>query len=71
MDRNYVGFKKVTINAPTWIPGQMPTLGCESADWDGQCTHLATDAFLEFEDRVSLFLFLLFLLLPTGTRLAS
>ncbi|KAJ4417468.1 hypothetical protein N0V82_006132 [Gnomoniopsis sp. IMI 355080] len=52
MDRNYVGFKKVTINPHTWNPKEAPTIVCESTDWDGRCIHLATDAFLEFEDTI-------------------
>lgn len=53
MDRSYVGFKKVTINALAWSPREAPNLVCESKDWDGRCVHLGTDAFLDFEDTVS------------------
>ncbi|KAJ4385712.1 hypothetical protein N0V93_010141 [Gnomoniopsis smithogilvyi] len=52
MDMNYVGFKKITINAPTWSPREAPNIVCEATDWDGRCVHLATDAFLEFEDTI-------------------
>lgn len=52
MDRNYVGFKKFTINAPTWNPKEAPLLTYKPIDWDGLCMHISTDAFLEFENKV-------------------
>lgn len=52
MDRNYVGFKKFTINAAEWNPMVAPSISCDTQDWDGLCYHLAADAFLEFENMV-------------------
>ncbi|PSR78767.1 peptidase C13 family-domain-containing protein [Coniella lustricola] len=50
MDRNYVGFKKLTVNAPSWDPKVAPVISCAAQDWTGRCLHLGVDAFLEFED---------------------
>lgn len=52
MDRHYVGFKRITINAPNWKSTEAPTITCDSQDWDGRCLHLGADAFLEFENTV-------------------
>ncbi|GAB1319216.1 Gpi-anchor transamidase-like protein [Madurella fahalii] len=50
-DRNYVGFKRVTVKDP-WIRGELPNLEVESNDIDGRCLHLSSDAFVEFEDGI-------------------
>lgn len=50
-DRNYVGFKKVTIKGP-WTRGELPRLEVQSDDIDGRCLHLSSDAFVEFEGGV-------------------
>lgn len=52
MDRNYVGFKKISVNAPGWNPSEAPIVTSIPQDWHGQCYDLAPDAFLEFEDMV-------------------
>lgn len=59
MDRNYVGFKKITINVADWNPVVGPSITCGLQDWDGQCHHLAADAFLEFENMVRHFYLLI------------
>lgn len=59
MDRNYVGFKKITINVPSWKAAEAPIITCDSKDWEGRCIYLGPDAFLEFEDTVSLIFHLL------------
>lgn len=51
-DRNYIGFKKITINAPSWIPIEVPSITAVTQDWYGQCCDLTADAFLEFENMV-------------------
>ncbi|KAK4171949.1 hypothetical protein QBC36DRAFT_304882 [Triangularia setosa] len=48
LDQNYVGFRKLRINKP-WNRGQLPTLQMEDKDAHGQCVHLTTDGFVEFE----------------------
>lgn len=52
MDSNYIGFKRITINAPTWAPKDAPVITCDPQDWDSRCLHLGPDAFLEFESMV-------------------
>lgn len=52
MDKNYIGFRRVTLNATTWNPVEVPVVTCDPQDWDGRCLHLAVDAFLEFENTV-------------------
>lgn len=52
LDRNYVGFRKLRIDKP-WTRGQLPKLQVENKDTHGQCVHLTTDGFIEFEQGVS------------------
>lgn len=52
VDRNYVGFRKVTL-ASNWKRGELPELKFEETDTYGRCLHLSTDSFVEFEDAVS------------------
>lgn len=52
MDTNYVGFRRVTVNAATWSSTEAPVVTCDPQDWDGRCLHLGPDAFLEFENMV-------------------
>ncbi|KAK0744834.1 hypothetical protein B0T21DRAFT_358528 [Apiosordaria backusii] len=52
LDRNYVGFRKIRINNP-WIRGKLPKLEVENKDTHGQCVHLTTDGFVEFEQGLS------------------
>jgi hypothetical protein len=58
VDRNYVGFRKVTIK-DEWARGELPSVKVEKEDTHGLCVHLSTDAFVEFEDAVSRGVFLL------------
>ncbi|KAL0471685.1 hypothetical protein QR685DRAFT_211029 [Neurospora intermedia] len=51
VDRNYVGFRKVTL-ASNWKRGELPELKFEETDTYGRCLHLSTDSFVEFEDAV-------------------
>lgn len=53
MDRNYVGFRRITLEARQWQPMQQPAVVYDEEDWDGRCIHLGPDAFLEFENLVS------------------
>ncbi|KUI63749.1 hypothetical protein VM1G_10562 [Cytospora mali] len=50
MDRNYIGFRRITVNIPTWKPTKAPIISYDPHDWDGRCVHLGADAFLEFEN---------------------
>lgn len=50
MDRNYIGFRRITVNMPTWKPTEAPIITYDPHDWDGRCIHLGADAFLEFEN---------------------
>lgn len=52
MDRNYIGFRRITLNVPTWKPTEAPVISYDPHDWDGRCIHLGADAFLEFENTV-------------------
>ena len=52
MERNYVGFRRVTLNVPSWKPSGTPKVTVDPNDWDGRCIHLGPDAFLEFENKV-------------------
>ncbi|KAK4663546.1 hypothetical protein QC763_609350 [Podospora pseudopauciseta] len=51
LDRNYVGFRKLRIDKP-WTRGQLPKLQVENKDTHGQCVHLTTDGFIEFEQGI-------------------
>ncbi|KAK0721979.1 peptidase C13 family-domain-containing protein [Lasiosphaeria miniovina] len=53
IDRNYVGFRNIVFKTP-WIRGELPKLDISSRDVYGKCIHMSTDAFVEFEDTVSL-----------------
>jgi len=53
VDRNYIGFRRVTVQSP-WARGQLPQIEVDKQDIFGKCLHLATDAFVEFENAVSL-----------------
>lgn len=50
MERNYVGFRRVTLSVPSWKPSEIPKITVDPNDWDGRCIHLGPDAFLEFEN---------------------
>lgn len=50
-DKNYVGFRKVTLRTP-WARGTDPDIAVDPSDTYGQCLHLSTDGFLEFEDAI-------------------
>lgn len=52
IDRNYVGFRKITVKTP-WVRGEVPQIEVDKEDIFGKCLHLATDAFVEFENAVS------------------
>ena len=52
VDRNYVGFRKLTIQGP-WERGSPPTIQIDDKDVFGRCLYLMTDSFVEFEDAVS------------------
>ncbi|CAN8102620.1 unnamed protein product [Discula destructiva] len=52
MDRNYIGFRRIVLKNPSWNPRGTPRFIWQSADCNGICMHLSTDAFLEFEDTV-------------------
>lgn len=52
MERNYVGFRRVTLAARDWKPSELPKISVDPSDWDGRCVHLGPDAFLEFENMV-------------------
>lgn len=52
MERNYVGFRRVTLNVPSWKPSEVPKVTIDPSDWDGRCIYLGPDAFLEFENMV-------------------
>ncbi|KAF4846454.1 hypothetical protein CGCSCA4_v006059 [Colletotrichum siamense] len=49
--RNYVGFRRITIPR-AWARGAGVEVSVEEADVTGICTHLAPDAFVEWEDAV-------------------
>lgn len=51
--RNYVGFRRVTIQG-TWLRGRDPTILVEKSNSVSICTFLSADAFVEWEDAVSL-----------------
>lgn len=50
-DRNYVGFRRITIK-DSWARGELPSLEIETSDTYGICLYMSTDAFVEFEDGV-------------------
>ncbi|ROW04447.1 hypothetical protein VMCG_05012 [Cytospora schulzeri] len=52
MDRNYIGFRRITLDVPAWKPTEAPKISCDPHDWDGRCLHLGADAFLEFENTI-------------------
>ncbi|ROW16593.1 hypothetical protein VPNG_01584 [Cytospora leucostoma] len=52
MDRNYVGFRRITVDVPTWKPTEPPVISLDPHDWDGRCIHLGADAFVEFENTI-------------------
>lgn len=54
MDSNYVGFRRITLDTAAWVPTETPVVNCDPHDWDGRCLHLGADAFLEFENKVSI-----------------
>ncbi|KAK3688265.1 gpi-anchor transamidase-like protein [Podospora appendiculata] len=49
VDKNYVGFRRITIKKP-WARGELPDIEVGSEDIFGNCLHLTTDAFVEFEN---------------------
>lgn len=49
--KNYVGFRRITIKGD-WVRGQLPELVVEDKDMTSICTHLSTDAFVEWENSV-------------------
>ena len=51
IDKNYVGFRRISIRQ-SWVRGEDPDVEFDGADSYGQCIHLSTDAFVEFEDMV-------------------
>jgi len=51
VDRNYVGFRKVSVNGD-WARGGAPDITVDVLDAYGRCVHLSTDAFVEFENMV-------------------
>ncbi len=52
IDRNYIGFRKLTIEGP-WKLGDVPEIVVSDEDTNGVCLNISTDAFFEFEDAVS------------------
>jgi hypothetical protein len=52
MERNYVGFRRITLDSSSCKPNQVPKITVDPSDWDGRCVHLGPDAFLEFENMV-------------------
>lgn len=57
VDRNYIGFRRITVKTP-WARGHLPQIEVDKQDIFGKCLHLSTDAFVEFENAVSLCHFL-------------
>ncbi|KXJ88282.1 transcription factor IIIC subunit delta N-term-domain-containing protein [Microdochium bolleyi] len=51
ISRNYVGFRRVTIQ-DNWASMESPAVDVGSSDVEGMCQHLATDAFVTWEDKV-------------------
>jgi hypothetical protein len=51
LGRNYIGFRKITLNTP-WVRGTNPDIVIDDSDTYGQCLHLSTDSFAEFEDAI-------------------
>ncbi|KAB5545875.1 gpi-anchor transamidase-like protein [Coniochaeta sp. 2T2.1] len=51
VDRNYVGFRKITLATP-WAKGSDPDIKVDTTDTFGLCLHLSTDSFVEFEDAI-------------------
>lgn len=51
LDRNYVGFRKITLKTP-WARGADPDIVVADSDTYGKCVHLSTDGFAEFEDAI-------------------
>ncbi|KAK2589417.1 hypothetical protein QQS21_012907, partial [Conoideocrella luteorostrata] len=49
--RNYVGFRRVTIQGQ-WLRGQDPSTRVEKANAMSICTFLSADAFVEWEDAI-------------------
>jgi hypothetical protein len=49
---NYVGFRRVAINR-SWAPGTNPEVKVEESDTTSLCAFLSTDAFVEWESKVS------------------
>ncbi|KAJ9161688.1 Gpi-anchor transamidase-like protein [Coniochaeta hoffmannii] len=49
--RNYVGFRKITLKTP-WARVTDPDITVDESDAYGQCLHLSTDGFAEFEDAI-------------------
>ncbi|KAH8911556.1 hypothetical protein BR93DRAFT_348852 [Coniochaeta sp. PMI_546] len=49
--KNYVGFRKVTLQTP-WAKGADPDIVVDTSDTFGKCLHLSTDGFVEFEDAI-------------------
>lgn len=50
--RHYIGFRKITIQEP-WTLGELPNIVISEEDAHGECLHLSTDAFFQFENAVS------------------
>ena len=51
MDRNYVGFRKITLKTP-WTRGTDPEIAVDQTDAYGKCVNLSTDGFVQFEDAI-------------------
>lgn len=53
ISNNYVGFRRIAIYGD-WERGQDPKLEVADSDTLGICLPLSSDAFLEWEDKVSI-----------------
>lgn len=59
---NHVGFRKITLT-DDWQNGQRPKLTVERYDTTTVCVSLSADAFIEWEDVVSPYIYQLFAIL--------
>ncbi|CAG9997974.1 unnamed protein product [Clonostachys byssicola] len=52
ISHNYVGFRRVAVNR-SWAPGTNPEVKVEESDSASLCVFLSTDAFVEWESKLS------------------
>ncbi|KAK4207024.1 gpi-anchor transamidase-like protein [Rhypophila decipiens] len=51
VDRNYIGFRKITVKTP-WVRGELPLVEVDKEDIFGKCVHLSVNSFVEFENAI-------------------